>query len=110
MKIAISTSGAGLDAPYNPRFGRAAQFCIIDDESDSLEIIPNPAINAAGGTLEDVVRTRMFVSDIAHWEAIGRAHGEFFREIKPASTMVQVSTLISPELLVEIEATAWLVA
>jgi predicted Fe-Mo cluster-binding NifX family protein len=49
MKIAISTSGAGLDAPYNPRFGRAAQFCIIDDESDGLEIIQNPAINAAGG-------------------------------------------------------------
>ena len=65
------------------------------------------AINAAGGTLEDVIRTRMFVTDIKHWEAIGKAHGEFFREIKPASTMFQVSALISPELLVEIEATAF---
>jgi enamine deaminase RidA (YjgF/YER057c/UK114 family) len=65
------------------------------------------AINTAGGTLEDVIRTRMFVSDIAQWEAIGRAHGEFFREIKPASTMVEVSALINPELLVEIEATVW---
>ena len=64
------------------------------------------AINAAGGTLEDVIRTRMFVSDIAHWEEIGRAHGEFFLKIKPASTMVEVSALINPELLVEIEATA----
>ena len=68
------------------------------------------AINAAGGTLEDVVRTRMFVTDIAHWEAIGRAHGEFFREIKPASTMLEVSALINPEFLVEIEATARLEA
>ena len=64
------------------------------------------AINTAGGTLEDVIRTRMFVSDIAHWEEIGRAHGEFFLKIKPVSTMVEVSALINPELLVEIEATA----
>jgi enamine deaminase RidA (YjgF/YER057c/UK114 family) len=68
------------------------------------------AINAAGGTLEDVMRTRMFVTDITHWEAIGRAHGELFREIKPASTMVEVSALINPEILVEIEATARLAA
>jgi enamine deaminase RidA (YjgF/YER057c/UK114 family) len=68
------------------------------------------AINAAGGNLQDVIRTRIFVSDIAHWEKIGRAHGEHFRDIKPASTMVEVSALINPELLVEIEATAWLVA
>ena len=64
------------------------------------------AINAAGGTLDDVIRTRIFVTDIAHWEAIGRAHGEFFLDIKPASTMVEVSALIHPEFLVEIEATA----
>jgi enamine deaminase RidA (YjgF/YER057c/UK114 family) len=64
------------------------------------------AINAAGGTIEDVIRTRIFVMDITHWEAVGRAHGEFFREIKPASTMVEVRALINPELLVEIEATA----
>ena len=63
----------------------------------------------AGGTLKDVVRTRIFVTDISNWEAIGKAHGDYFRDIKPASTMVEVSALIRPELLVEIEATPRLV-
>jgi len=64
------------------------------------------ALNAAGATLKDIARTRMFVTDISRWEEIGRAHGEYFKEIKPAATMVEVKSLISPELLVEIEATA----
>ncbi len=64
------------------------------------------ALQAAGASLSAVVRTRLFVTDIARWEAIGRVHGEFFRDIKPVATLVQVSALISPELLVEIEATA----
>jgi len=64
------------------------------------------ALAEAGATLHDVVRTRMFVTDIARWEEIGRAHGEAFREVKPASTMVEVKALIGPELLVEMEATA----
>ena len=68
------------------------------------------ALQEAGATIEDVVRTRMFVTDISQWEEIGRAHGEVFRTIKPAATMVQVSALINPELLVEIEATALLSA
>jgi enamine deaminase RidA (YjgF/YER057c/UK114 family) len=64
------------------------------------------ALRQAGATMRDVIRTRVYVTDISRWEEIGRAHGEFFREIKPASSMIEVSKLISPELLVEVEVTA----
>lgn len=71
----------------------------------ALAKIESALINA-GATLHDVVRTRMFVTDISRWEEYGRAHGEFFKSIKPATTMVEVSKLIDPRYLVEIEATA----
>jgi len=64
------------------------------------------ALEALGAGLENVVRTRMFVTDISRWEEYGRAHGEYFREIMPATTMVEVSKLIDPDMLIEIEADA----
>ena len=66
------------------------------------------AINDAGGSLSDVIRTRIYVTNIKDWGAVGRAHGEIFREIKPATTMVEVKSLIDPNFVVELEATAYL--
>ena len=80
-----------------------------DAYAQTVQAIENirVALEKAGAGLEHVVRTRMFVTDISRWEEIGRAHGEYFRDTRPASTMVEVSRLINDGMLVEIEADAY---
>jgi enamine deaminase RidA (YjgF/YER057c/UK114 family) len=81
-----------------------------DPYAQTVQIFKNveKALEKAGASLRDVVRTRMFVTDISRWEDIGRAHGEVFREIRPVATMVEVVKLIDPDMLVEIEVEALL--
>ncbi len=104
VRVGDWISVAGTTAA-DPAGGAVGGWDIAEQTREAIRRIA-AALEEAGAGLADVVRTRIFVTDISRWEQVGRAHGEFFAEIRPAASMLEVSALIAPELLVEIEADA----
>lgn len=125
MKRQIFSSGGKYEASVGySRVVRVGQFVFVsgtgafdsennlvgikDSYAQTKQILLNieSALKQAGASLNDVVRTRMYVTDMSQWEGVGRAHGEFFKDIRPASLLVEVKSLVMPEMLVEMEVDA----